>query len=217
MSTILESPARSWTAIDLAERFGPIPLDRVRLQPRMATEQDVVELRNKEKRLYELIEGILVEKAMGAYESYLAALLIGLLQPFVDKHRLGVVLGADGLLRLSPGAVRIPDVSFISWDRLPGRRLDRTPILDRAPDLAVEVISEGNTVREMESKVLEYFAAGVQQVWLIYPVERELVVFRSPSESRTYNQTQTVTLEDVLAGFQLDLARFFAEPADHLN
>ena len=87
---------------------------------------------------------------MGIYESYLAARLIQLLAEFVREHQLGIVLGADGMRRLTPGVVRIPDVSFISWNQLPVRRVPQVPIADLGPDLAVEVISPSNTAREME-------------------------------------------------------------------
>jgi hypothetical protein len=63
-----------WTVADLLNRFGPILLRRVRQDPApgSATEQDVIDIHDKEKRLYELVDGVLVEKTMGIQESYLA-------------------------------------------------------------------------------------------------------------------------------------------------
>ncbi len=112
-----------WTAADLVERFGTAPLSRVRhdLAPGTASERDVVEIHDREDRLYELVDGILLEKTTGTYESYLAALMVHLLWTFVKETDLGIVLGPDGMMRLAPGLVRIPDVSFVSWKRLSGR------------------------------------------------------------------------------------------------
>ena len=143
------------TLADLLERFGAIPAARIRYDPPpgTATEQDVITLEARENRLFELVDGVLVEKAMGFYESFLAMRLVQFLLTFVEQHALGIVAGAAGMLRLAPGRVRIPDVSFISWDRLPQRRVPRQPIPDLVPDLAVEVLSEGNTPREMEQKL----------------------------------------------------------------
>ena len=69
-------------------------------------------------------------------------------------------------LKLMPRLVRIPDVSFISWDQLPAHEYPNDPIPELHPDIAVEVLSEGNTEEEMRRKVKEYFFAGTRLVWL---------------------------------------------------
>src|SRR5215831_10505607 len=104
------------TLADLHERLGWVSLDRIRCQPASgtATEVDVLVYPQGEKRLYELVDGVLVEKLMGYYESLLAALLIRFLGSFLDMHDLGIVLGTNATLRLAPGLVRLPDVSFIA-------------------------------------------------------------------------------------------------------
>src|SRR5687768_8635138 len=101
-----------WTVADLLVRFGPIPHRRIRQDPAPgeATEQDVLDIHEREKRLYELIDGVLVEKTMGVQESFLAVFLARLLGNFVEPKKLGFVLGTDGMTRLFPGRVRIPDV-----------------------------------------------------------------------------------------------------------
>ena len=83
-----------------------------------------------------------------------------------------MLLGSDGTLRLMPGLVRIPDVSFISWDRLPTRQHPTVAIPDLVPDLAVEVVSVGNTKAEMKRKVREYLDAGCRIIWLVDPRKR---------------------------------------------
>jgi Uma2 family endonuclease len=120
------------TVADLLHQLGDIPPERVRLQPPpgTATEVDVVAVHSREDRLCELVDGVLVEKTMGYYESYIAATLIRLLGTFVVEHDLGIVAGADGMMRLALGLVWIPDVSFVSWEKLPGRRLPRQAIPD---------------------------------------------------------------------------------------
>jgi len=214
MAHATEPGTGTWTAADLVERFGPIPLCRIRLDPPpgTATEQDVIEIHDREDRLYELVDGILVEKTVGTYEAYLALLLGQFLGIHVRQNKLGIVLGADGMMRLAPELVRIPDVSFISWDRLPGRKIPRTAVAHLAPDLAVEVISKGNTRQEMDRKLADYFTAGVRQVWYIYPVSREVRIYTAPDRSTVLPQDQTLDGGEVLPGFRLVLAEFFAEP-----
>src|SRR5690349_935181 len=110
------------TLADLLDLFGPIPAHRIASSPPpgTATEDDVVEVAERQDRRYELVRGVLVEKTMGLYESYLAGLLIELLNGFVRKRRLGIVTAPDGMLKLAPGLIRVPDVSYISRSRLAG-------------------------------------------------------------------------------------------------
>jgi len=213
MAQAVEPAVGTWTAADLVERFGPVPLSRVRFDPPpgTASEEDVVEIHDREDRLCELVDGILLEKTAGTYESYLTVLLIHFLGSHVAENSLGIVLGPDGMMRLAPGLVRIPDVSFISWTRLPGRKIPRQPIADLAPDLAVEVLSKGNTREEMQRKLLDYFTAAVRQVWYVYPQQREIRVYVSPEEHTVFTHEQTLGGGDLLPGFALALPAFFAE------
>ena len=190
-----------------------MPPQRVRLfpAPGTATEQDVIDLDAHEDRLCELVDGILVEKAVGIQESCLAGLLIHFLWSFVHPLDLGVVTAPDGMLRLMPGRIRIPDVSFISWRRLPQRRYPKEPIPDLVPDLAVEVLSESNTEAEMEQKLKEYFFAGVLLVWLVDPEKRTVTVFTAPDQFTRLGERDTLTGGDVLPGFTLPLNQLFAQ------
>jgi len=203
------------TAADLVDRFGAIPLNRIRHDPApgSASEGDVIEIHNREDRLYELVDGILVQKTVGTYESYLAMLLGRLLGNFVAAKDLGIVLGADGMMRLAPGLVRIPDLAFISWQRLPDRKIPRTPIADLVPDLAVEVISKYNTPREMERKLADYFAAGVRQVWYVYHApRREVHVYTDMDEHTVLGEDRQLDGGRLLPGFTLSLKSLFADP-----
>ncbi|HQU41587.1 MAG TPA: Uma2 family endonuclease, partial [Pirellulales bacterium] len=101
------------TLTDLAELFGPMPAWRIRSVPvpGTATEQDVIDIEEHENRLCELVEGVLVEKTVGFYESVIAVAIARRLGDFVEAHNLGVVSGEGGMMRLFPGMVRIPDVA----------------------------------------------------------------------------------------------------------
>ena len=215
MPSLPVSQSASWTAVDLVHRFGPIPLARVRHHPApgSATDDDVVRIHDAEDRLYELVDGTLLEKTVGTYESFLAMTIGAVLRNFVVAANVGIVLGADGMLRLAPGLVRIPDVCFISWSRLPGGAIPRTPIADVVQDLAVEVISAGNTREEMNRKLGEYFAAGTRLVWYVYPISKEIHVFTSSDQSQVLSQDQTLSGGDVLPNFTLPIAQLFEEPA----
>lgn len=201
----------AWTAADLFQRFGPIPLHRIVADPApgTATEDDVIWQSEHRDRLCELVDGVLVEKAMGYYESFLGGELFALIRNFVVAHALGLTHTADALFRLAPNLVRIPDVAFVSWNRLPGGRVPQSSIADLVLDLAVEIISRSNTLEELEEKLRDYFDAGVRLVWYVYPALREVHVFRSAADRTVLRDGDTLDGGAVLPGFALPLTAFF--------
>jgi Uma2 family endonuclease len=219
MSQTLTLPhaARELTAADLTGRFGPIPLRRIRWGPcpGTATEADVLTIQQREKVLCELVDGILVEKTTGIPEAFLASVLIRILGTWVADRRLGCVLGPAGMLRLAPGLVRIPDVSYVPWGRFPNRQLPDSPMLELAPDLAVEILSPGNTRQEIEAKLRDYFASNVLLVWCVDPRQRTVEVYTAPAQSIVLIQDQTLDGRPVLPGFTLPLRQLFAELDPH--
>jgi Uma2 family endonuclease len=205
------------TIDELLDSLGGISPDRVRFDPLpgTATERDVLRLYEDHKRLFELVDGTLVEKVMGSKESFIAMYLGHLLLTYSERNGdLGMVLGEAGTLRLLKKLVRIPDVSFTLWERLPNRKVPSEPIPDLAPDLAVEVLSRKNTKREMERKLKEYFLAGVRLVWFIDPRARTVRAFTSPDESAELAPGDDLDGGEVLPGFRVPVARLFADLAD---
>jgi Uma2 family endonuclease len=198
---------------DLLQSLGGISPERVRLDPPpgTATEQDVLDIEAKENRLFELVDGVLVEKAMGFWESVLATAIAAALRAFVIPRKLGVVAGADGMVRLFPhiSLIRMPDVVYVSNARLPAGK--RRPVPQLAPDLAVEVLSEGNTIAEMRRKRREYFKAGVRLVWIVNPKTRTIDVYTKVENPVTFREGQLLDGGDVLPGFMLDVTTLFAE------
>lgn len=201
---------------DLLHRLGGVPPRRVVLDPPpgQATEADLLRLLGKTDRLYELVDGTLVEKAMGCKEGLLAGRIIRLLAPYLEEHDLGEVGAGDTLLRILPGLVRIPDVAFFNWERLPGGQLPEEPIPDLVPDLAIEVLSKGNTKGEMRQKLKEYFLAGVTIVWLVDPVKRIVTTHTAPDVATTCTEADTLDGGSVLPGLALPVKRIFARLAN---
>jgi Uma2 family endonuclease len=200
------------TVGEMLEQLGNIDPRRVRSSPPpgLATEKDVLALLDRENRLYELVDGVLVEKVMGLKESMVAAHLVQVTRSYAETHDLGLVAGADGTMKLWPRLVRIPDVSFFAWHQFPDKQYPAVPIPELYPDLAVEVLSEGNTLAEMERKLKEYFLAGTRLVWFVDPDARTVEVYTSPDESTLLTEADTLTGGDVLPGFTLALKELFA-------
>jgi Uma2 family endonuclease len=211
MATATPPIVRPDTMADLLARLGDIPPGRVLIRPTpgTATEQDVIDIHDRENRLCELIDGVLVEKTMGFNESIIALWLGHYLLMYLKDHDLGQAVGADGFIRLFPNQVRIPDVAFVSWDRL--AKAGSGPIPDLAPDLVVEILSKGNSRREMNRKLGEYFEAGVRLVWYVDPRKRTARVYTSPTRSTLLREGDHLEGGDVLPGFRLAPRDWFAE------
>jgi Uma2 family endonuclease len=207
------STAKDFTFADLLDQLGDISPRRIRLYPPpgAATERDVIELHDRGKGLYELVDGVLVEKIMGYPESFIALEIGSQMRNFAKQHQLGVVAGADGMLKLAAGLVRIPDVSFVPWDQFPKRKIPAKPIPRLSPKLAVEVLSEGNTEKEMARKCREYFAAGAELVWLVDPGSRTVRVYTSPEDYTALTEDQQLDGGTVLPGFTLNLRELFGD------
>lgn len=200
------------TFADLLEQIGDVAPHRIRLRPApgKATEKDVLRIHDREDRLYELVDGVLVEKITGYTEASLATWFSHLLQGFLDQKDLGNLAGADGTVRLMPGLVRIPDLSFISWDNLPDRKIPSAPIPGLVPDLAVEVLSVGNTPSEMTRKLRDYFLAGVRLVWFLDPTTHTVEVYVAPDRKVVLTEAGTLDGGAVLPGLALPVRQIFA-------
>ena len=201
------------TVAELLKKLGGIPAERVLLDPTpgTATEKDVLDVEQREGRICELVDGVLVEKTMGLAESFLAIWLGHFLYQYLAEHKRGFLAGESGTLRLWPGLVRIPDLSFISWDQLPNRKIPKKPIPDLYPDLAVEVLSRKNTKAEIDRKLHEYFRSGTRLAWVVDPRKRTVRVHTAPDQSRLVTEDQSLDGGDVLPGLNLSLREVFAQ------
>jgi Uma2 family endonuclease len=201
------------TFAELHRRIGEVPLDRIRMKPPpgSATEQDVIDaLEAADKRLYELIDGVLVEKTVGSKEALLSGFIFGRLWEFVGESGPGLLLPGDGPVRLIPGNVRLPDVSYIPWESFPGGEVPEEKIWSVTPAFVVEVLSESNTKAEIFRKLHDLFTTGCKLAWIIDPVTQTAKVHTSLTKARTVGQGGVLFGGSVLPGFKLPLADMFA-------
>jgi Uma2 family endonuclease len=213
MASVSERPAPGWSIERLRHHFGGIAAERIRLKPApgTATDNDLCFANDHSSRICELVDGTLVEKAAGSYESSLAMRLGYALNDYLARRPLGVIAGADGMLRLAAGLIRAPDGAFFFWDRI-GQQFPREPAPDLSPDLAIEVVSKSNTKKELERKIAEYFEAGAQCVWLVYHDKETVDVYTGPRKKRTVKRNGTLDGGTLLPGFTLELGVLFAPP-----
>ncbi|MDX2163247.1 MAG: Uma2 family endonuclease [bacterium] len=157
-------------------------------------------------RLFELIDGEIIEK-MPSFEPSRIAMRIGrLIGNFIDNHDLGDVTGADGGYILPDGAVLIPDVGYISKARMPDKPEREVPV---PPDFAVEVKSPTDAKRALRVKAERYMAAGTQMVWLVFPENREVEVYLNGQDVFSVGNDGELSGGDVLPGFTLPVSAIF--------
>jgi Uma2 family endonuclease len=195
------------TAAEMQQQLGGIPLERIRMvpPPGMATEEDALRVQDAEGRTCEVLDGVLVEKAMGFFEARIATVMACVLEGFVHEHDLGITVGPDGLVKLSQSRSRSPDVAVITWEKLPDHRLPSAPVPRLVPDLAVEVLSRGNTRAEIEKKLDDYFSAGVAAAWVIDPVKGIARMYASREDVTELDLDGVLSAPEVLPGFKLTL------------
>ena len=160
---------------------------------------------------FELVDGQLVEKEMGARASLIAFEVGGLIRDFLkSENRDGwpIVEASFQCFSNDGNQVRKPDVSYTSKVRLPNVPDGHIKV---APDLAVEVISPNDRHYEVEAKVEEYLAAGVAAVWVVNPNTHSVVVRRANGEDSRLQTDQEITGDDFLPGFRCLVAKFFPD------
>jgi Uma2 family endonuclease len=134
----------------------------------------------------------------------------------VREHPIGRVAGGEMGFRLSrsPDTVRAPDVAFIRAERLQDGKLPRA-YFDGAPDLAVEVVSPGDTAEEVETKVREWLDGGAGAVWVVYYSSSSRVAVHLPDgTSRTYGPDDEIDAGDAFPGFRMKVVELLRLPGE---
>jgi Uma2 family endonuclease len=164
--------------------------------------------------LYEVVGGRIVEKTIGAYECWLAAVMFGVLDPFLKANALGrAVQEMIFDLRPTVDRERRPDVAFVSFDRWAhDRRIPQTRSWAVVPELAVEIVSPSNSADDIAEKLEEYFKVGVRRVWVVYPRQMKVYAYTSPTEVRVLALDDDLDGGDLLPGFRLALRDLFEQP-----
>jgi Uma2 family endonuclease len=157
---------------------------------------------------YELVKGELIAfSPTGDAHGRKTSRVAYVLWDFMDNHDLGTVHGAETGFYISrdPDTVRAPDAMFYSKERLdPDEEIEG--YLPIPPDLAVEVVSPGDSWTEVEETVEEFLTAGVKVVWVLDPKRKTVKVY--PDE-KTLRENDTLDGGGVLPGFVVPVWRLF--------
>lgn len=147
-----------------------------------------------------------VKEMAGARHSRIGTQLITEIGIYLKVNRVGALYGPDATFMIG-SRQRLPDVSFVSAARIPPEG-DPIGIWTIAPDLAVEIISPNDLIEEVEAKIHAYFAASVQQVWLVSPQFQTITIYDSPTKSTILQAGDELT-SPLLPGFRCPVSTLF--------
>ncbi len=159
----------------------------------------------------ELLDGVMiVHSPASTLHDDVSGFLRSLMRFYAETKKLGKVWGPDALVHLATCRRFAPDLFFIEKRRVPR---PRPPQFEGAPDLALEVLSPSNRDYDLDDKRPAYREAGVHEIWLVDPNEREIIVDRrrgADYTTKTYRRSKVASR--VLPGFWIDAAWLWADP-----
>ncbi len=139
----------------------------------------------------------------GSYNAELSA-------DFVNWNRqkkLGKIFDSSTCFKLPLGSNRSPDVAYIQkerWDKLTQEEKEKFPTI--TPDFVLELMSKTDSLKRLQEKMEEYMNNGVKLGWLINPEKKQVEVYRQGQEKEVLDNPQTLSGEDILPEFRLELA-----------
>jgi len=160
---------------------------------------------------YELVGGELRKMVPAGWKhGATSGWLHGRLAQHIEQHKLGRIFSAETgfLLARDPDTVRAPDIAFIHKNHLPTTDPEEA-FWPGAPDLAVEVVSPGDTVSQIDHKVRAWLDGGAAMVWVVSPSGQNVTVYRSPTDVKVLTANEELGGEDVLPGFCCQVSDIF--------
>ncbi|NEP14379.1 MAG: Uma2 family endonuclease [Symploca sp. SIO2C1] len=126
-----------------------------------------------------------------------------------EEHEdLGEGFDSSTGFRLPNGADRSPDAAWVireRWQSLtPQQRRGFIPL---CPDFAIELRSESDSLSKLQAKMHEYIDNGAKLGWLIDPQNRRVEIYRAGREAEVLEHPSSLSGEDILPGFILNLRR----------
>ena len=180
-------------------------------QTPMVDQNELTAVPAGEEQLYEIVDGEPREIAgMGAFETVLAWTLSHFMGRYALENKLGwVVTEALFVLDSEAKLQRRPDVAYVSYSRWSEPTVPRSNAWNVVPDLMVEVVSATNLAEEIDTKLTDYFNAGVAMVWVLFPDSGRVYVYTSPKQVEGLERTDVLDGKDVLPGFRLPIDELF--------
>ena len=160
---------------------------------------------------YELVKGELRKMSpAGTEHGAIVWNLSGMLAPHIKAENLGQGFGAETGFKIAsdPDTVRAADIAFVRRERIPETGIPKN-FWQTYPDLAVEVVSPGDTYDEVSEKVKDWLDAGTRAVWIVNPRQRVVSVYRSVKDVTVLSEGDELDGGEVVPGFRCRVSEIF--------
>ncbi|MBD1937359.1 Uma2 family endonuclease [Microcoleus sp. FACHB-68] len=132
------------------------------------------------------------------------------IQAWSRQNNLGIAFDSSTGFKLPNGAERSPDASWVRRDRWEALSAEqKRKFLPLSPDFVVELRSESDSLTKLQAKMQEYLDNGTQLGWLIDPQTQQVEIYRSGREVEILQNPSTLSGEDILQNFELNLKPIF--------
>jgi len=210
MATVMEQEALTADATPSARTYyreGPAPEEDLRPEERTdLTIEEAEEL--AQGHSFELIDGRMVFKMPDRKHSRIQIALGAKLYNYFEQNPIGEVL-TEFSLRLWPENIQrlpTPDIAVFLNENIHEEEKYET----RAPDLAIEIVSDDDKASAVFAKARMYLEKGSRVVWIIFPFEKRVMIM-TPAEWRW--ESETLTCPEFLPGFSVKATEIFSSPA----
>lgn len=182
--------------------------------PALVTAEELLDMPNSID--YELVDGFLVERQMGAESNAIAVELAFFIRDYFKMFgRSGHIFMGETGFRIfpdRPNHIRKPDLAFVKFGRLPDDPQRPKGHVSLIPDLAMESISPGDLASEVNEKIDDYVEAGIPLIWFFDPDSKTVQVFRKDGTTQRLTEADEISGEDILPNFRCRVADIFAPP-----
>ena len=161
----------------------------------------------------ELIDGVVIPKmaAQDPHEDLFRFLFI-FLALYIEEHGLGMVRGSRTFVPITPYKGRLPDILFVRKERedIVGQKG-----LTSAPDLAIEIISPGDTEMDIMQLQSDYEQIGTKEFWIIDHPRKEVRAFLLNNVKNVFvpiKLNENILPSEVVTGFWLEVDWLWQRP-----
>ncbi|MCS6920054.1 MAG: Uma2 family endonuclease [Fimbriimonadales bacterium] len=172
---------------------------------RRYTEQDLLAMPD-DGRKYELVNGRIQVVPTGTKHGWIGFKLAG--KVYTTLPNSVRAFDSSTGFRMKQGNIRSPDLSVMDASRLPEGE-PPVDFADGAPDLAVEIVSPSENLKDLMQKVFEYFESGAREVWLLFPERKQVHRYTAPLELEVLNENDTLTGGAILPQFEARVGELF--------
>lgn len=152
---------------------------------------------------------LIIKSGVGGILGHYQAEIIGLLGEWNRQTNLGIIFSSSTIFRLPNNAARSPDVAWLElsrWNSLTPEQQDRFPPI--CPDFVIELRSRTDDLESIQEKMQEYLESGLRLGWLVNPQQQQVEIYRQNQEVEIIALPGILSGEEVLPGFELELALF---------